>query len=112
MFLFMKSHKHLAGTLLMLFMAGASAFAQETAPGGGAPAAPQTQSVLEVIKAGGVPGMIIWLGILAASITMVTFVIQNLLTLRREKLAPQALVDALENDILAGNYQAAWETCD
>jgi biopolymer transport protein ExbB len=43
---------------------------------------------------------------------MVTFVIQNILTLRKEKMAPAALVDSLANDITAGNYQSAWETCD
>jgi biopolymer transport protein ExbB len=108
----MKFKKHLAFTLLVSLAVSATTFAQEASPAEGAAAGPHAQSVYEVIKAGGVPGIIVWLGILAASITMVGFVIQNFLTLRREKLAPQALVDALENDILAGNYQAAWETCN
>jgi biopolymer transport protein ExbB len=54
----------------------------------------------------------IWCAILATSVTMVTFVIQNILTLRREKMAPKALVDSLRNEIAAGNYQGAWETCN
>lgn len=108
----MKLNKPPVFALFILVATASATFAQEASPAGDAVAAPQTQSVLEIIKAGGVPGMIIWLGILGASITMVTFVIQNFLTLRREKLAPQALVDALDNDILAGNYQAAWETCN
>ncbi len=54
----------------------------------------------------------IWCAILGTSVTMVTFVIQNIITLRKEKMAPKALVDSLHNEIAAGNYQGAWETCN
>jgi biopolymer transport protein ExbB len=40
---------------------------------------------------------------------MVTFIIQLFLTLRKEVLAPKALVDALRNSLDAGNYQEAWQ---
>ena len=92
--------------LAILPALGASAFAQEAAP-----APPPPESILHVILSGGPLIIFIWCAILGTSITMVTFVIQNILTLRREKMAPKPLVDSLRNDIMAGNYQGAWETC-
>ena len=93
--------------LAFLFALGATALAQE------APAAPPPppESIIQVILHGGPLIVMIWCAILGTSITMVTFVIQNILTLRKEKMAPKALVDSLRNEIAAGNYQGAWETC-
>ena len=54
----------------------------------------------------------IWLGILGASVTMVTFVIQNILTLRNDRLAPAPLYNSLKQVLAAGNYQEAWEICN
>jgi biopolymer transport protein ExbB len=67
---------------------------------------------MHVILSGGPLIIMIWCAILGTSVTMVTFVIQNILTLRKEKMAPKALVDSLRNEISAGNYQGAWETCN
>lgn len=72
---------------------------------------PESMSVLETIMHGGPLIMIIWVAILATSITMVTFIIQLFLTLRSEKLAPTPLVQSLRAAIDAGNYQEAWEIC-
>jgi biopolymer transport protein ExbB len=109
----MTNPRKLSGALLIVLLAAGPIFAQDATP---SPAAasdqPASQSLLQIILHGGPLVILIWLAILATSITMVTFIIQNILTLRRESLAPAALVDALENDITAGNYQAAWETCD
>lgn len=101
-----------AAIFLFLLAQQFAARAQDAAPA----AAPETagggeQSIIQVIWHGGPLIVLIWLAILVTSITLVTFIIQNILTLRKEKLAPAALVDSLENEILAGNYQAAWETC-
>jgi len=70
------------------------------------------QTVLEMIMHGGPLIIMIWLAIVGTSITMVTFVIQNILTLRKEKIAPPALVQSLRETISAGNYQEAWEICN
>ena len=83
--------------------------AQDATP---APAAPKSKSVLETIWESGPLGRLIWAGILGASITMVTFVIQNLLTLRNDRLAPALLYDSLKQVLAAGNYQEAWEICN
>lgn len=68
-------------------------------------------SILKMILHGGPLIIMIWLAILATSIVMVTFVIQNIIILRNSKLAPPELVEALKNLFNAGNYQEAWETC-
>ncbi len=92
--------------LLAAFLSGApAAFAEE------AGAHPPPQSIIQVIMHGGPLIIMIWLCIVLTSIVMVTFIIQNILTLRKTKLAPPALVSSLANDIHSGNYQAAWETC-
>ena len=82
-------------------------FAQEAAA-----AAPQNRSVVQTILGSGPLGVAIWCAILGASITMVTFVIQNILTLRNDRLAPPPLIDSLRQVLAAGNYQEAWEICN
>ncbi len=102
----MKTLKHSLIFSISL-LASLNAFAQE----GGAPAGHGGgESIIKVILHGGPLIVMIWCAILGTSVTMVTFVIQNIISLRREKLAPSALVDALANEIAAGNYQGAWET--
>ena len=96
--------------LAVLLLGHATGFAQEEA----APAeeAHADQSVLHVIMEGGPLIMAIWLAIIGTSIVMVTFIIQNVLSLRKDKLAPPPLAAALQDNIAAGNYQEAWETCN
>jgi len=96
--------------LALLPLLAASAFAQDVTES--AAKAPQGDSIIHVIANGGPLIIMIWCAILGTSVTMVTFVIQNIITLRREKMAPEALIDSLHNEIAAGNYQGAWETCD
>ena len=89
-----------------LFVFLPAALAEEAAK---APAA--EKSVIQTIIGSGPLGVAIWCAILGASITMVTFVIQNILTLRNDRLAPPPLVDSLRQVLAAGNYQEAWEIC-
>jgi biopolymer transport protein ExbB len=100
--------RYLTLSLALLPVLAATALAQE-AP---APAPAPPESIIHVILNGGPLIVMIWCAILGTSITMVTFIIQNIITLRKEKMAPKALVDSLHNEIAAGNYQAAWETCN
>ena len=97
----------LFGAAFLLFCHGVSA--QDATA---APAAPKSKSVLETIWESGPLGRLIWAGILGASITMVTFVIQNILTLRNDRLAPAPLYNSLKQVLAAGNYQEAWEICN
>jgi len=111
----MKLQKHLALLFTFFVFCATAALAQDDAAAAPAAAAGHDaapQSILDVILHGGPMIILIWLCIVVTSITMVTFIIQLILTLRKDKLAPKTLVDALHNEINAGNYQAAWETCD
>jgi len=94
-------------TLALLAVGALPAMAQEATGS----AAPASESVIQTILHGGPLIVLIWIAILVTSITMVTFVVQNVLFLRKDKLAPPALIEALQNSIHAGNYQEAWETC-
>lgn len=104
----MKTRKFLpfALSLSLLLIAASTGFAQEAAE-----AAPKQSTVWDTIREGGPLIMTIWLIIFGTSVTMVTFVIQNILTLRVAKLAPPTLVEALRATLTAGNYQEAWATC-
>lgn len=82
----------------------ATVLAQEDEP-------PQSTSIIETILHGGPLIIMIWIAILATSTVMVTFIIQLFISVRREKLAPKPLVEALGESIRAGNYQEAWEIC-
>ncbi len=70
------------------------------------------QTVLQMIMHGGPLIIMIWLAIVATSVIMVTFIIQNILTLRNDRIAPPALIQSLRETISAGNYQEAWEICN
>lgn len=104
-----RSHLSLALFFALLF---ASSLAGVAAEEGATPAHPEGQSVLQMIWHGGWLIRMIWLAILGTSITMVTFIIQNILSLRVAKQAPPILVKALANEITSGNYQNAWQTCN
>jgi biopolymer transport protein ExbB len=93
----------LPALLLTGFLAAAPARAAE-AEGG-------STSIIEMILHGGPLIIMIWIAILVTSIVMVTFIIQLFLQVRRQSLAPKALVTALDESLRAGNFQEAWETC-
>ncbi len=96
----------LFGGAFLLFCHGVSA--QEAAK----PAAPESKTFLEIIWESGPLGRLVWAGIFGVSIVMVTFVIQNILTLRNDRLAPAPLYNSLKQVLTAGNYQEAWEICN
>src|SRR5437868_2193309 len=68
----------------------------------------EDQSVIKTITEGGPLIIFIWLCILGTSVTMVTLIIQNAMSLRKDKLAPPPLIQSLQQTITAGNYQEAW----
>jgi biopolymer transport protein ExbB len=81
------------------------------APARAADAEGGSTSVIEMILHGGPLIIMIWLAIVATSIVMVTFIIQLFLQVRRQSLAPKALVAALDESLKNSNFQEAWETC-
>ena len=91
----------------LLLIPAFSGFAEEAAAD-----APHKETIFQTITQGGPLIIMIWLAIVGTSVTMVTFIIQNILTLREAKLAPPPLVQSLHDTIAAGNYQEAWEICN
>lgn len=89
--------------LLLTVLPGALLAAEEGTP--------ENMSIIETILHGGPLIIFIWICILGTSVVMLTFIIQQFLTLRIENLAPKALVESLATTISAGNYQEAWEVC-
>jgi len=98
--------------LAVLFLGIITGLAQEGGEAAAAAAKPQGETIAKVILHGGPLIIVIWLAILGTSVTMVTFVIQNTISMRAEKLAPTALVNSLQDLISAGNYQTAMEVCE
>ncbi len=109
-----KSHlrRYLPAALLLLalFLTASVGFAQDAAAPAAAPE--EQKNILRVIWEGNWLIKVVWLAILVTSITMVTFIVQGLLTLRKDKLAPPPLVESLRQTLAAGNYQEAWEVCN
>ena len=99
--------RHFLLSLFLTVLAVSTGFAQEAeAP------VQADHSIWDMIKDGGPLIMIIWVLIIATSVTMVTLVIQNYMTLKKDKFAPPTLIETLRAIIGAGNYQEAWETCN
>jgi biopolymer transport protein ExbB len=90
----------------LLLLSATTTFAQEAAPEAHA------KSVFETITEGGPMVIAIWVAIVATSVTMVTFIVQGILALRKDKLAPPPLVETLRQNMSSGNYQEAWEICN
>lgn len=101
------SHLRSFATLCASFLLATPVFAQESSP---APA-PEQHSILQLIWHGGPLTVLIWICLVLTSVTMVTFIIQNILYLRNDKLAPPPLFDSLKQTLASGNYQEAWEIC-
>lgn len=87
------------------------AAAADAAGEGAAPTEQHAHTVMETILGGGPLIIAIWFAILATSVTMVTLIVQNIMTLKPSKLCPPPLVESLRQTIGSGNYQEAWEIC-
>ncbi len=97
---------YLLPALLVVWTASTlSVFAADPADG-------EQQTVIDLILHGGPLIITIWIAILLTSMTMVTLIIQNFLTLRKDKLAPPTLYKAIRQTLDSGNYQEAWEICN
>jgi biopolymer transport protein ExbB len=110
------THRSLLTTTFALaftLFSALSGFAQGDAAPAASPAADAApQSAIDIILHGGPLIIMIWIAIVGTSIVMVTFIIQNIIQLRNDKLAPPPLIESLRNAISAGNYQEAWEICN
>lgn len=91
--------------------ADAAGDAAADAPAGNAPAgaaAPERQSRLSwLIQSLGIGYSLVFLGL---SFTLVALIVMNILSARRESIAPQSLVDTFEAQLKEKKYQEAYET--
>lgn len=78
------------------------------ATSGKAAAPPKDRTLLDTIYAGGYIGVIIIL----LSVVAVGFIVEHSLTIRKQRLMPQAVVDQLEDAINAGDLPAAVACCE
>jgi len=92
--------------LAVLFVAALPLFAQEGAPA--AAAQPESLSMGDLIAKSGLVGWII----IGLSIVMLAMVIENFVTLNREKLAPPELIDEIQSLFDEGQFQEAMELCE
>lgn len=108
--MFSTLQRHLLSVACLFASAPLLLAQEEAAPA--AEASPEAgMSVLELIWHGGPLTVFIWICLVLTSVVMVTFIVQNLISLRNEKLAPPPLVDSLHQTLASGNYQEAWEIC-
>ena len=82
--------------------------AQEQAAGAAAAPGPESLTIASLIAKSGPIG---WT-IIALSIVMLALVIENYVTLNREKLAPPELIDEIQSLFDEGQYQEAMELCE
>jgi biopolymer transport protein ExbB len=104
---------NLAPALTLLTLTSALALApsllaaEAAAEGGDHP-----DTLIEQILHGGPMIIMVWIMILVCSVTMVTFIVQNFMSLRKTKLAPPELVQTLRSTMADQNYQETWEVCE
>jgi biopolymer transport protein ExbB len=93
--------------LMILLLFAVPALALQDA-GDAAPAAPESTSALKVFKDSGVIGILI----VVLSIVALALVIENFVSLKRDKLAPPELIDEVQALFDEGQFQEAMELCE
>ena len=92
-----------AAPVIALVMTSGVVLAQEEAAGGAG-----NETIADVIKASGVIG----LAIIALSVVALAIIIENFVSLKRDKLAPPELIDEIQALFEEGQYQEAMELCE
>lgn len=90
--------------VITVVMTTGSVLAQEAAK----PAGTESDSIGQVIKNSGIIGMCIIL----LSVVALAIIIENFVSLKRDKLAPPELIDEIQALFDEGNYQEAMEICE
>lgn len=67
---------------------------------------------IEIVFQGGVVNLIIWFMIFGASAATVALIIDALITVKREKLRPDELVDGVRESLNEGDLDSAVEACE
>jgi biopolymer transport protein ExbB len=105
------------------FRAHAQDAAAPAAPAAAAPAAgtivnqaedarPIDTSFMAVVGGSGILGYIIWLGLLSASIAGVALIVDSFLTVKQDKIIPEALVSRVKEAMEQGDVMKALKHCE
>jgi biopolymer transport protein ExbB len=111
--------------VLFVLLGGRNALSQ-TQPGGppalgppaaGAPAQPapegedDSQSIIQIVLAGGWTGRLIMLVLVGLSILAVALIVEHLMTIREGVLMPPEMADNVRKELVSGNLVAAGAAC-
>lgn len=67
---------------------------------------------VEIVFRGGPVNLIVWILIFLTSIAVVALIVDALITVKRDKLLPQDVVDGVRSALDQGDLDAALETCE
>jgi biopolymer transport protein ExbB len=87
--------------VITLVMTSGVALAQDSKPG-------QNETIADLLRASGVIGLCI----IALSVVALAIIIENIVSLKRDKLAPPELIDEIQALFEEGQYQEAMELCE
>ncbi|MCF7853586.1 MAG: MotA/TolQ/ExbB proton channel family protein [Candidatus Pacebacteria bacterium] len=97
-----------------LLLAGNVTFAQgeEGAAGPETEQVQETAGFVEIVFGGGPVNTLIWLMIFATSAATLALIIDALITVKRDKLIPEELVEGVRESLNQGDLDAAVEACE
>ncbi len=72
----------------------------------------ETPGFLQVVRAGGPVGVILWLAIFAASVAGIALIVDSFITIRVSKIAPTGLVDKVRESMEQGDVMKALKHCE
>ncbi len=94
-------------------------FAQDAAAPSAEEAAAAAQADLDksmgfyaIVFGGGLVNLLVWILIFGTSIATMALIVDTCITLKREKMLPQDLVDGVRESLDQGNLDGALETCE
>ncbi len=75
-------------------------------------AAESSGGFIDIVFRGGPVNLLIWMMIFACSAATLALIIDALITIKKEKLMPEELVDGVRESLNEGNLDAAIESCE
>ena len=88
--------------------AGERELADSSVDGAASETGGETRTLLDIVKSGGLVGLLIML----LSVVAVGFIVEHFLTIRKGRLLPEDVLDELEQMIARGEIKQAIEYCD
>lgn len=113
---FLNSFVSKAFVTTAMLSAAVPAWAQDAAEAattdGGEEAAQTTGGFMQIVFGGTAVDILIWLMIFATSFAMLAFIVQGFITVRRDKLLPEHLIEGIRESLSEGDLGTAIATCE